>query len=326
VDDLVGALLHPHPRDPKLRGWAYFGCFSPDLYLSARATLKVTDQTVAMNATICINLCVADAMDFAIVRGNQCYCSNGLPDPDTGTDQCNTPCAGNAAEYCGGYQSGNNVAVTVYKRVISLIAYPRPAYPRDWTFDRCFNLATWLSLATTAYYKTSVVGGTDGIGCTNICNDSTPSYNLAFVSGDDCYCTTGSIAVTLWAGIEACSKPCTKISGESCGGTNKLGAALAISYVRRATPPTSAPPVSGTVGSMGWYNYGCYFGAVYLLDTILTGFQISSILDLTPDMNGVKCVTTCKARSYTFSMTIAGICFCNNKPPPYDLKVNLETL
>jgi hypothetical protein len=77
---------------------------------------------------------------------------------------------------------------------------------------------------------------------------------------------------------------------------------------------------------MGWYNYGCYFGAVYLVDTILTGLQVSSLLDLTPDMNGAKCVMTCKARSYTFAMTVAGICFCNNKPPPYDLKVNLDAL
>lgn len=79
TDDLVGALLHPHPRDPKLRGWMYFGCFHPSLYLSTKATLRVPSTSVAMSAKVYIDLYIQDVKDFSIIRGNECYCSNEAP-------------------------------------------------------------------------------------------------------------------------------------------------------------------------------------------------------------------------------------------------------
>jgi hypothetical protein len=328
ADDLIEALLHPHPRDPNLRGWTYFGCFHPSLYLSAKAVLKVTNVQAGMSAKICINLCIADTMDFATVQGNQCYCSNDAPgidsgtDKNTGTDKCNALCQGSLTEYCGGSETGSNAAMTVYKRVVSLITIPQPAYPSNWSYNGCFYMATWLtSLITLNSFSTSPSGGTDGIRCTTLCYATSVAYNIATVSGSTCYCSSLSIATSLFAGLGECSTPCLSNANETCGGTSKLGASLGISYIRRATTPSTPPPAPGTSTPSTWYNWGCYWGAAYLLDSILTGTQVSSLLDLTPDMSGTKCITICRNKGYRYSMTILGICLCNNKPPTRNLQV-----
>jgi hypothetical protein len=127
----------------------------------------------------------------------------------------------------------------------------------------------------------------------------------------------------VWGGLGECSKPCVNNTGESCGGTTEygLGLGLGIVYVRRAIAPSTALPVSGTPapppvpGTLSYYNYECYFGVVYLLDIILTGVQVSSLLDLPLDTSGAKCIATCKSRSYPFAIVTSGMCFCNNKPP-----------
>ncbi|KAH7381378.1 hypothetical protein DE146DRAFT_740523 [Phaeosphaeria sp. MPI-PUGE-AT-0046c] len=326
ADDLVGAILHPHPRDPKYRGWTYFGCFNPGLYLSTKATLKTIAAGVSINAKVCIDLCVQDSLDFATVRGNNCYCSNEAPgldsgtDKNLGTDQCNILCTGSATELCGGSGTGNNAAVTVYKRVVSLIALPAPAYPStNWAYSSCVYLNTWLALLTSTNSITSnPSGGTDGATCSAFCSTTSLAYVTAVVSGGTCYCSTLTISANLFAGIGECSTPCASKPNETCGGTSKLGASLAVAYTRRATPPTSTPPAWGATGPLGWKHWGCHYGAVYILDTILTGAQMSSLLDLTPDMSGIICVTTCKGKSYKYAMTIAGVCFCNSKAPKND--------
>jgi hypothetical protein len=317
ANELVESLLHPHQYDPALRGWQYFGCFNANLYLSTNATLQVTNTAVLMNATVCINLCIGKAMDFATVAGNQCYCSNSTPDIATSSKQCTTTCPGippGTVEYCGGVTllSLKINTVSIYKRVVSLVKIPRPANPIDWTFNSCIYLDWLLMLTPDSYFAQTPAGGTDGIVCTNICNSAGSIYNLTIVAGPTCYCAKLRIDFYVWAGLGECSKPCANNAGESCGGTTEYGLGLGIAYVRRALAPSTDPLVPGTPS---WYNYGCYFGAVYLLDTILTGIQVSSLLDLPLNMNGAKCVATCKSRSYSFATTISGICFCNNKPP-----------
>jgi hypothetical protein len=326
ANDLVESLLHPHQYDPASRGWQYFGCFNASLYLSTNATLQVTNTAVLMNATVCINLCIGKAMDFASVAGNQCYCSNSIPDIATSSKQCTTTCPGippGTVQYCGGVAllALKINAVSIYKRVVSLVKIPRPANPIDWTYNSCIYLDRLLMLTPGSYFSQTLTRGTDGIACTNICNSAGSTYNLTIVAGPTCYCAELGIHFYVWAGLGECSKSCANNAGESCGGTTEHGLGLGIAYVRRALAPSIDPPVPGTPvppsvpGTPSWYNYGCYFGAVYLLDTILNGAQVSSLLDLPLDMSGAKCVARCKSRSYLFAITISGTCFCNNKPP-----------
>lgn len=210
---------------------------------------------------------------------------------------------------------------------MSLLPLLGPAYPpENWAYSSCFYLSTWLALLTSTNSITAPPGGTDGITCTTFCYVTSTIYVTAVVSGGQCYCSTlsisasisSSISLNALAGIGECSTPCASKANETCGGTSKLGASLAVAYSRRATPPISTPPAWNSTGPLGWKQWGCYYGAAYLLDTILTGLQIFSLLDCNPDMNGLVCVTACKAKSYKYAMTTAGVCFCNSKPPKPD--------
>ncbi|KAF1911941.1 hypothetical protein BDU57DRAFT_551542, partial [Ampelomyces quisqualis] len=293
-----------------------------------------------MSAKICIDLCGPDAKDFSIVRGNECYCSNDAPgidsgpDKDTGTNQCNLLCVGSITEYCGGTGQVSEAAITVYKRVVSLLTLPAPAYPTNWIFESCFYIDAWVALLTNGTAGnsfTAPAGNTDGVACSNLCFATKSTYTTAVVSDQTCYCSTLSITATAsltanLAGLGECSKPCTNNPGESCGGTSKANLALGIAYTRRPTAPSTTPPKYGTISPSGFFNWGCYFGAVYLLDTILTGLQISSLLDLVPDMDGSKCVNLCKAQSHNYAITIGGVCFCNKKPPTQDLRIVNQVL
>jgi hypothetical protein len=286
-----------------------------------------------MSASVCIDLCVQNATDYALLRGSQCYCASETPGIDPGpnrplgTDQCTFPCAGSPTEFCGGLGIGDNAAVTVYKRVISLARILRPAYPPNWRYSSCFYIDTWLALLTPANsYIFTPPNGTDGTSCSALCYARNTTYTTAVVSGPTCYCSTLSVSASLWGGLGECSNACSSNSTETCGGTSKLGASLGIAYYRRPKPPTTSPPVPGTPAPLGWSNYGCYFGAVYLLDTILTGLQVSSLLDLNPDMSGAKCIATCRDSSYAYALMISGICFCNDKPPTRDMGVVSQLL
>jgi hypothetical protein len=292
-----------------------------------------------MSASICIGLCIQNTMDFATTTGNQCYCSNIVPgiysgtDRNIGTNKCNMLCQYGLSKYCGGAGTGDNAAISVYKRVVSLITVPEPAYPANWTYSSCFYLDTWLtSLTSLNSYSITPSVGTDGVTCSKFCYAQSIAqnklYTTSVTSGATCYCSTLTIDTALWAGIGECSKPCYNDTSQSCGGTSKLGLALGISYVRRAAATTTRPSVPGTSGPSGWYNWGCYYGAAYLLDTILTGLQVSSLLNLDPvsGMSGELCVSSCRNQGETYAMTIGGICFCNDKRPTQDLKVARQLL
>lgn len=61
----------------------------------------------------------------------------------------------------------------------------------------------------------------------------------------------------------------------------------------------------------GWNEWSCYWAGVYLLDTILTGLQFTSLLDiLGPHMSGNICISKCVAANsdYKYAITLAGIC------------------
>lgn len=275
-----------------------------------------------MSAKVCIDLCVQDVENFSIVRGSECYCSNEAPgidsgsDKNIGTNQCDLPCVG-SLEYCGGTGQPQDAAISVYKSVVSVLTLLKPAFRPKWSLKSCFYIDAWVALLTTSNSLTTA-GVTDGITCSHVCFAAT-AYITAVVAGEACYCSSLSITATAsltakLAGFGEYSKPCANMAGELCGGISKAGLALGIAYIRRPAAPTPTPSNYG-LGLSGFYNWGCHFGAVYLLDTILTGLQLSSVLDLVPDMDGTKCVNLCKAQSYRYAMMTDGVCLCNNKPP-----------
>ncbi|KAH7069630.1 hypothetical protein BKA63DRAFT_579719, partial [Paraphoma chrysanthemicola] len=207
LDPLILALEQPHPRDPRTRGWQYFGCFDPDVYLGSKATLKSGLVNGAMGAKICIDLCIADLKDYATVQGGLCYCAIEPPRADTCTDRCNLPCPLNTDQFCEGSGSPLVAAITVYKRVVSTLAMPKPAYPARWVYNGCFYLQAWLSLLNPANsYSETPVGGTDDARCSALCSGKNDSYTTAAISDRTCYCSSLAIGASLLAGDGECAR------------------------------------------------------------------------------------------------------------------------
>jgi hypothetical protein len=326
----VDPILHPHPRDPKRRGWQYWGCFLSTSYLGLKTPVIAIATT--MSANVCINACVAAGNDFAVLRGAQCYCANDLPPGNQGTNKCTQACANTATDFCGNSLIGTTTAaMSVFKRVVSSVVVPMLAHPTNYDYSGCFFADAWINTIFPGPngFTTTLSSGADGSSCSALC-DTKGAYLYAALFGDRCYCTNITIGATaaLWAGDGQCTTACTLTTGEACGGMNSAANTMVSLYVRRPSAPSTSSPDPGTTGSQGWYNYGCYFGGLYLLDTILTGMQVSSLLDGAPDMSGDKCIAICRAANngYSYAMTLSGICFCNNKPPTNDLRVTSQLL
>jgi hypothetical protein len=65
-----------------------------------------------------------------------------------------------------------------------------------------------------------------------------------------------------------------------------------------------------------------------LLDTILAGFQASSLLNVyrISGMSGELCVSSRRNQGETYAMMIGEICFCNDKQRTQGLKVASQLL
>lgn len=85
-------------------GWAFLGCFTdqtdPTRTLATQTTLYGLDVTIEL----CIDTCIGLGFNYAgLESGFQCFCGDVTNSPGTNVDSgCDTPCAGNDAELCGG--------------------------------------------------------------------------------------------------------------------------------------------------------------------------------------------------------------------------------
>lgn len=76
------------------------GCYKS---LSSTATLAPIDS-VFVTSGQCFNYCVRKGKDVMILHQSDCYCADTYPSQGSLVDdfECNVPCAGYAAESCGG--------------------------------------------------------------------------------------------------------------------------------------------------------------------------------------------------------------------------------
>ncbi|KAL7775774.1 hypothetical protein CFE70_009618 [Pyrenophora teres f. teres 0-1] len=327
LDDLLAAVLHPHPLDPGYHGWQYWGCFNSTAY-TASHTPKTTDPTLGMSPKLCIALCVADGLEVAVVINAQCYCSNDTPAFNAGSNTCNLACPLNVGLFCGGTSS-----ISVFRRAITAISGPLPASPEPtgWQYSGCFYGDAWLALSPYITYYNSTVGLNAAV-CTTICarGNNGISYTYAALYGRRCYCSNSPASLGLQAGVGQCGRACEVKTTEACGGEsnyvpyqNNARSLMITLYVRAPAPATTVPQTPATPGPQAWQYYGCYYGAVYLLDAIMNGIQISALLDPMPSMSGDRCISLCLAASTNltldFALTLGGTCFCNQKPPTENL-------
>jgi len=236
-------------------------------------------------------------------------------------------CPGTPTEYCGNTSTDDDTgAISVFKRVISEIVRPVPTQLTDWTYVGCFSAQTWLNARIQA--GDSYIEPGDAVNansCSITCANTNGGYRYAGLINARCICINVAVDASLWVGDGQCDEPGSTNAEQACGGFSgyPVFESLVTLYTRRATP-SAPPPAVGAAGPQGTYNWGCYLGGAYLLDTLLTGFQISSLTDVTPDMDGAKCVATCLNQKYTCALIVGGLCFCNTDPPPYDLSVDAQ--
>jgi hypothetical protein len=307
--------LYQTPFDPPTTGWQYWGCFSPLNFLR-----PFTPQIVSgASPATCTAACLAQNIDFAVLRGNQCYCVPTSPSPSQSSITCSTGCV------------GSSCPLWTFKRTITTLPVPLPAFPepRGFSFNGCYRANAWIQTAIS-------LGNANGIvQCSSLSTSRSLSY-CALV-GSNCYGSTISISTSFKAGIGQCSTPCSANPLESCGSAPQTLPARRGSIVARQTedpaifatvygpqdvvPATVAAPVPGTAADVtGWSDAGCYNSELYLLDSLLTGFSYSVAADPTATLDGSTCITTCANQdaSNLYAITLGTTCYCTATPPPAD--------
>ncbi|CAA7261980.1 unnamed protein product [Cyclocybe aegerita] len=189
--------------------WSSYGCVAEGTTGSRRALTGPSYSQSNMTPTICQSLC--SGYQYAGVEySRECYCGNSLTDNGaTGTtipsSNCQSTCAGDASQKCGGSWSMN-----VYSKSTST-----PPSASSWTSAGCYIDASTRMLRG---YATSQTGLTTET-CINIC--STAGFTMAATEyGRECYCGSqllkedgGGVSIA----ASQCNMPCEGNSAQTCG-------------------------------------------------------------------------------------------------------------
>ncbi|KAJ8597264.1 copper radical oxidase-like protein [Rhizopogon salebrosus TDB-379] len=299
---------HLHRRLPGT--WSTLGCWTDNV--GGTRTLSAAAYTDTANMTVesCINFCStgSNAYVYAGVEyAQECYCGNYFSSGATNvsSSDCDMPCDGNAAEFCG---AGNRLDIFWS----GAQPPPPPIMPPsvgNWSLLGCYSDSNPRTLS----YGTGVTGSVSIETCTTACYNA--GYPLAGTEySAECYC---GLTIENGAGPEPttdCNMVCAGNSSEYCGGPNRLSL-----YNYTQTLPTS--PGGGNNGGGGnpastvlavtsglqgnWTYEGCYVDNV-------NGRIMGNELDST-STTVESCIANCASQNFT----IAGIeystqCFCGD--------------
>lgn len=284
--------------------------------------------------TECVTSCKTAKTQFAAVIQGACYCYNDAIPNNFGTDRCTVPCLQNIlGAFCGGIN-----AVSVFRTVITSANEPLPSIPGP-TGSRyigCYDGFAYLELVTAAsiipilpqaYIKSygTTASSTDKITvekCVALCASKQYTYSTPWE--DTCYCADIAPLPINRVGPGHCTaNACRGNTAETCGGRNDKNTIplhfrmLDVYGPATTIAATSKPPTVGSAASDEFTIRGCYYGGLYLLDSIVSGATIAGPTDST------TCVKSClsSASSYTYAMTLGDSCYCNNHGPTSDLLV-----
>lgn len=202
------------------------GCFADDV--NYRSLTGAFYDSPDMTIEKCTSLCAGNGNSLAgLEYGSQCFCGDALRLGPS--NNCNMPCAGNAAETCGG---GN--ALSVYQ----VAGQPITSASASTSNFGCF----------TDYYPNSralngpsiTTGDNTNESCQQFCTGQGYPYS-GTEFGTECYC--GMTAPT--AASTGCTQACSGNANEICGGSN----ALSVTYYGAAQPAVSGPPYSNSTSS-----------------------------------------------------------------------------
>lgn len=327
LDALLLAIQHSHSLDPITAGWRLFGCFSSTLDPDDGFWIDPSlDDAYAEEwcFTQCINDENAAAGDFLAIYVRRCYCSVDPPEQDTSM----------TSKGSRGLAESFDDEMFVFQRIITAEPGLRAASLIDWNYAGCFAIESWLDSMNDADFFVSVTeDDMDAARCSIICaGDDRKDWTILTVEDNNCHCTIPGYPISLddQMGDGHCSHACSGEQSESCGGRSSIsGVRYGTSYARR--PNLESNPENPTPGTphfpLFWYDWGCYFGGAYLLDSVITGRMYPGLHDEDYDnMYGERCINYCESNEYTYAMTLSGICYCNKKPPRQDLMITDQAL
>ncbi|KAF8264818.1 WSC domain-containing protein [Lactarius quietus] len=208
-------------RDSLPSGWSSLGCYT-DSPEKRTLTAGGYPNPTGMSVEQCISICqyVRNTVYAGVENGVDCYCGNVLTSgaATAPASDCNTPCAGNSTETCGGSNSLN----------LYWNGHPPPPQPtivqnvdNEWGVEACFNDST---TARTLSAQVSVQGGPYNNTVRNCLGACKAEYYLyaGLELAQQCWCGNSTMNYAVGIDPKNCDLACSGNSSEICGGADAL--------------------------------------------------------------------------------------------------------
>jgi WSC domain len=207
---------------PSALATTYYGCYIESTKPRALNSTSYDDYS-HMTVEACQKFCTNASMPlFGLEYGGECYCGAKLSVGaiSTFSSQCNTPCAGNKAQTCGGSAHLSLYGASPGKPAETPVAHPEV---NQFAYVGCFaenasGVPRALPGGTVADQSEMTV-----TACGRFClNRGFLVFGLEYKN--ECYCGTVDDRAKMKRATEAdCSMACSGASDQTCGGSSRLG-------------------------------------------------------------------------------------------------------
>lgn len=199
--------------------YTYYGCYTEGSTSKALSGAAFYDYT-AMTVEMCASDCLAGGFTlFGVEYGGECYCGTGLSDGAVPTfeSDCNVPCAGSSAEWCGG-----GGRLNLYGQSSEPPSIPIPGGLPPVThiaYQGCYTEATDSRALTgrTASSGTAMTVESCGSFCLY---SGFLLFGMEYSS--ECYCGSELQPGSVIMPEADCQMPCSGDAAELCGGPSRL--------------------------------------------------------------------------------------------------------
>ncbi|OAQ97604.1 hypothetical protein LLEC1_06562 [Akanthomyces lecanii] len=264
-----------------LGGYTMLSCW-------AEGSIRALSGAATADDTMTNEKCLAFCKNYnywGTEYGRECYCGNslGIDSKAAPLEQCNMPCGGDPAEYCG---AGNR---------LELIITPTGTLAHKPTIAPYTMVGCWAEAGTNRALNS---GGSSSPAMTNEkCADYCKTYRYFGTEyGTECYCGSYLADDSKTAPLSDCNMTCGGDQFEYCGASNRLELYMNPSIAGGAP---EQPPAAGDFVLVGCQTEGNNTRA--LADT-------STAAD---NMTNEACGTFCKDYQY-FGTEYGRECYCGN--------------
>ncbi|KAF7311441.1 Glycoside hydrolase [Mycena kentingensis (nom. inval.)] len=201
-------------------GWSSVGCVTDG---SSRA-LSYSYTSSSMTEDACTATCDSKGYIYAGTEySNECWCGNTLNNGygvAAASSDCNSRCAGNSTQVCGG-----GFRLSLYKKATG------------WSVSQACAVDTPAHLLK--QYSTTLSNNTPG-NCQAVCQSR--GYGIAAVEyGNECYCGNSFTSQPANAAASDCNMKCAGDSSQKCGAGYRMQV-----YVRSTSTATSTTATTTT--------------------------------------------------------------------------------